>query len=146
MRCGRLLAIAAPPGVLASCGGSGNSGNSPNAAPPKVPSVTQFPKVRGRTLSEVAAAAKSGPQLAPSVSLLTPGKARFGFGLFDRSNKQISDAPGAIYVARTEDSRAHGPYVARWESLAVQGHYESKTVATDPNAAKTLYVADVPFK
>jgi hypothetical protein len=28
----------------------------------------------------------------------------------------------------------------------VKGHYLSKTVATDPQAAKTLYVADVPFK
>jgi hypothetical protein len=36
--------------------------------------------------------------------------------------------------------------VARWESLVVKGHYLSKTVATDPDAARTLYVADVPFK
>jgi hypothetical protein len=84
--------------------------------------------------------------LAPSVSLLVPGKNRFGFGLFDRSRKQITDAPGAIYVARGENARAYGPYVARWESLQVKGHYLSKTVATDPDAAKTLYVADVPFK
>jgi hypothetical protein len=147
MRCGRLLAIAAPAVVLASCGGgSDNSGNTPNATPPKIPSVTQFPKVRGRTLSEVAAAAKSGPVLAPSVSLLIPGKARFGFGLFDRSHKQIGDAPGALYIARSLSSPASGPYVARWESLTVKGHYLSKTVATDPDAAKTLYVADLPFK
>src|SRR5204863_5931022 len=58
----------------------------------------------------------------------------------------ITDAPGAIYIAKNESSKAHGPYVARWESLAVKGHYLSKTVATDPNAAKTLYVSDVPFK
>jgi hypothetical protein len=36
--------------------------------------------------------------------------------------------------------------VARWESLEVKGHYLSKTVATDTDAAKTRYVADVPFK
>jgi hypothetical protein len=129
--------------AMASCGGSSDSGLAPT--PPKVPSVTQFPKVKGRTMTELAANVQAGPVLAPSVSLLTPGKNRFGFGLFDRSRKQITDAPGAVYVARTENSPAHGPYVARWESLEVKGHYLSKTVATDPNAAKTLYVADVPF-
>jgi hypothetical protein len=72
---------------------------------------------------------------------------RFGFGLFDRQRKQITDAPGAIYIAKSGSSRAHGPYVARWESLDVKRRkYLSKTVATDPNAAKTLYVSDVPFK
>jgi hypothetical protein len=111
-----------------------------------VPSVTQFPKVRGRTMNALAASVQPGPVLAPSVSLLAPGKNRFGFGLFDRQRKQIIDAPGAIYIARSQNSVAYGPYVARSESLAVKGRYLSKTVQTDPDAAKTLYVADVPFK
>jgi hypothetical protein len=97
-------------------------------------------------MTELAANVQAGPVLAPSVSLLVPGKSRFGFGLFDRSRKQITDAPGAIYVARGENAPASGPYVARWESLEVKGHYLSKTVSTDPDSAKTLYVADVPFK
>jgi hypothetical protein len=134
--------------ALSSCGGSGGGTDAGmGATPPKVPSVTQFPKVKGRTITQVGAAAQAGPVLAPSVSLITPGKAvRFGFGLFDRSRKQITDAAGALYVARTPDSRASGPFVARWESLSVKGHYLSKTVATDPDAARTLYVADLPFK
>jgi hypothetical protein len=97
-------------------------------------------------MTELAANVQAGPVLAPSVSLLVPGANRFGFGLFDRSRKQIVDAAGAVYIARNENSRAYGPYVARSESLDVTGHYLSKTVATDPDAAKTLYVADVPFK
>src|SRR3954447_16988186 len=137
--------------VLSSCGGGGGGSSSADdsgvaGTPAKVPSITQFPKVRGRTMTEIASKVPAGPVLAPSVSLLTPGKARFGFGLFDRSRRQISDAPGALYIARSLNSRASGPYVARWESLSVKGHYLSKTVATDPDAAKTLYVADLPFK
>src|SRR4051794_9109035 len=147
MRLVTLMLAAALAVAASSCGGSGGGSDSGvGATPPKVPSVTQFPKVRGRSMAALAANVPAGPVLAPSVSLLVPGKARFGFGLFDRSRKQITDAPGAVYIARNQNARAHGPYVARWESLAVRGHYLSKTVATDPNAAKTLYVADVPFK
>src|SRR3954453_4447985 len=147
MRLVTLMVAAALAVAVASCGGSGGSSDQGlDATPPKVPSVTQFPKVRGRTMAQLAANVQAGPVLAPSQALFLPGKDRFGFGLFDRSRKQITDAPGALYVARTENSPAHGPYVARWESLEVKGHYLSKTVATDPDAAKTLYVADLPMK
>lgn len=148
MGIGRVLAIGALGLVLSSCGGcgGGDSSDSGMNPTPQVPSVTQFPKVRGRSLAAVATDAKAGPVLAPSVGLMTPGNVRFGFGLFDRSRKQITEAPGALYFARSENARAHGPYLARWKSLAVKGHYESKTVATDPDSAKTLYVADLPFK
>jgi hypothetical protein len=145
MRLVMLTLAAALMVAVSSCGGGGST-DSGLGMPPKVPPVTEFPKVKGRTMTELAANLQAGPVLAPSVSLLEPGKARFGFGLFDRSRKQITDAPGAVYIASSEGAKAHGPYVARWESLAVKGHYLSKTVATDPNAAKTLYVADVPFK
>jgi hypothetical protein len=147
MRLVTLMLAAALCAVASSCGGSGSDSNSDvGSAPPTVPSVTQFPQVKGRTMNQLAANVKSGPVLAPSVSLLEPGKNRFGFGLFDRSRKQITDAPGAVYIARTPDSKAYGPYVARWESLAVKKRYLSQTVQSDPDAAKTLYVADVPFK
>lgn len=148
MRFARLVSVAVLTAGLASCGSGGDSGSNRGMTgePAKVPSVTQFPKVRGRTMNQLVAKVQAGPVLAPSVALLTPGKNRFGFGLFDRSRKQILDAPGAIYIARGENGRAYGPYVARWESLEVKGRYLSKTVATDPDAAKTLYVADIPFK
>jgi hypothetical protein len=145
MRLVMLMVAAALAAVLSSCGGSGST-DSGLDVPPKVPKVTEFPKVHGRTMGELAGTLQAGPVLAPSVSLLEPGEDRFGFGLFDRSQKQITDAPGALYIARNESSLAHGPYVARWESMAVKGHYVSKTVATDPDAAKTLYVSDMPLK
>ncbi|HEX4717948.1 MAG TPA: hypothetical protein VH300_05420 [Thermoleophilaceae bacterium] len=132
--------------ALSACGAGGSGSSDFTPTPPKVPSIAQFPKVRGRTMNALAANVQGGLVLAPSVSLLLPGTNRFGFGLFDRQRKQVTDASGAIYIARGPNSRAHGPYVARWESLEVKGHYLSKTVATDPNAAQTLYVANVPFR
>src|SRR3954454_1161781 len=146
MRLVMLMLGAALGGALWSCGGGGGSSDSGLGMPPKVPPVAEFPKVRGRTMTQLRASLQPGPVWAPSTSLLEPGKSRFGFGLFDRSRKQITDAPGAIYIARNENAKAYGPYVARWESLGVRGHYLSKTVATDPDAAKTLYASTVPFK
>jgi hypothetical protein len=139
--------VAALAVAFVGCGSDdGGSGGAMSATPPNVPSVKQFPKAQGRTLSEISAGAQAGPVLAPSVGYLVPGKNRFGFGLFDRERKQITDAPGALYVATDPDSPASGPYVARWESLEVKGRFLSKNVSTDPDAAKTLYVADIPFK
>jgi hypothetical protein len=86
-----------------------------------------------------------GPVLAPSVQDLTPGRNRFGFGLFDRSRKQITDAPAALYIQSQNGGRVLGPYVAREESLKVNGPWLSETVAKDPDAAKSVYVANVSF-
>src|SRR5689334_717915 len=99
MRSRSLLLVAVLAAGLSACGSSSDSNSGDpgmGGAPAKVPSVTQFPKVRGRTMEQLAANVSAGPVLAPSVSLLTPGMNRFGFGLFDRSRKQITDAPGAV--------------------------------------------------
>jgi len=141
------MLVAALCAGLSSCGsGGGDSGSSAASTMPTVPSVTQFPKVRGRTMNQLAARVQAGPALAPAVSLLLPGTNRFGFGLFDRQRKQITDAPGALYISRGADAVAHGPYVARYETLAVKRRYLSHTVQSDPDAAQTLYVADLPFR
>jgi hypothetical protein len=83
--------------------------------------------------------------LAPSVSELEPGRNRFGFGLFDRGRAQIADAPVVVYVAPLGGGRARGPFPARYESLAVKPAFRSRTTSTDPDAAQSLYVADVRF-
>ena len=83
--------------------------------------------------------------LAPAVSDLTPGTNRFGFGLFDRSRKQIQEAPVAIYAQSVSGGPVLGPFVAHDESLAVQPDFKSDTVKADPNAAQSVYVANVRF-
>ena len=84
--------------------------------------------------------------LAPSVSVLDKGANRIGFALFDTAGKQLSGAGVALYVGNTDGSAAHGPYLARSESLKVSPQFESKQTATDPDSARGVYVADVPFK
>ena len=131
---------------MAGCGGS----DKPDRPPPQPEPTGQpadFPSASGKTLNDLASMADGqGPVLAPSVSLLHKGVNRYGFALFDTARKQITGAEVALYTARADGSGVRGPYVARSESLAVKPQFQSQTVASDPNAAKSVYVADVPFK
>ena len=132
------------PVLLAGCGTSGDN----NAEAPSPPARAQdFPTATGKTLVQLLqeTGGQGGPVLAPSVSELEPGKDRFGFGIFDRTRRQIADAPAAIYVARVGGGRALGPFLARYESLKLPPQFESRSVASDPGAARTVYVANPRF-
>jgi hypothetical protein len=111
-----------------------------------VAKAEDFPSAQGKTLAQLhSELGKGGPVLAPSVSQLTTGDNRFGFGLFSRSRAQIADAAVAVYVAPAGGGPASGPYAARYESLEVRPQYQSRQTASDPNAAKSVYVADIRF-
>jgi hypothetical protein len=143
---GAIIAMAAS--VLAAYGcGSSSSGKpeAPPAEPQPTVRATDFPQAKGRTLPDVVGNLPGGPNLVPSVSLLQKGKDRIGFALFDNAGKQIAGAGVAVYVGKVDGSAAHGPYLARSESLKVSPQFESKQTATDPDAARGVYVADVPF-
>ena len=75
----------------------------------------------------------------------TVGENRFGFGLFDRSRKAITDAPAVVYYAPVGGGPAVGPIKARFESLAVKPQFQSQTSAREPDSASHVYVADVDF-
>jgi hypothetical protein len=112
--------------------------------PPPPARAEDFPKAAGRTLGELRRrVGAEGPVLLASVSELSPGTNRFGFGLFDRARAQITDAPTAVYVAPRGGGTVRGPFPARHESLAVEPQFLSRSVSSDPDAAKSLYVANV---
>jgi hypothetical protein len=129
--------------VLVGCGGDDDQSDS---RPPPVAKPEDFPRAESKTLAELRAdLGRGGPVLAPSVSQMTTGENRFGFGLFDRSRAQIANAAAAVYVAPAGGGEARGPFPARYESLEVSPQYQSRQTSTDPNAARSVYVADVPF-
>ena len=136
-----LVLAALVQGAGTGCGDSGGQG----AGAPSPPARPEdFPRARGKTLAELRReVGEEGPALVPTVSELEPGKNRFGFGLFDRAMAQIADAPAAVYVAPIGGKPARGPFVARYESLDVKPQFQSRTVAEDPDAANSLYVADL---
>jgi hypothetical protein len=141
-----ILAALIPAALAAGCGGSG-SGAQPPPQPEPTAKPTDFPAVTGKSLNDLASMADGqGPVLAASVSIVHKGRNRFGFALFDTAKKQITGAQVALYTGRRDGSGLRGPYVARSESLAVKPQFQSQTTASDPNAAKSVYVADVPFR
>ncbi|MSX02570.1 MAG: hypothetical protein F2813_05345 [Actinobacteria bacterium] len=107
--------------------------------------ASEFPKASSTSLDELKQKNQDSLILAPSVSVLEPGTNRYGFALFDSAQKQIAGAPAAVYFANKNGSKLRGPYPARSESLAVSPQYSSKTSSQDSGAAKSVYVANVPF-
>ena len=87
-----------------------------------------------------------GPVLAPSVSVLEKGTNRFAFALFDRARKPVTGAQVAIYTSKTDGTGLRGPFPARTESLEVRPQFQSRRTASDPDAAKTIYVADLKLR
>jgi hypothetical protein len=51
----------------------------------------------------------------------------------------------AVYVAPAGGGPAQGPYLARYESLAVRPQFQSRQTASDPNAAKSIYTTEIAF-
>jgi hypothetical protein len=127
----------------AGCGG--DDGEAENKPPP-VADPAEFPKANGQTLAALREGLEEGgPVLAPSVLVLTTGDNRFGFGLFERDRSQIADASVVVYVAPAGGGPAKGPYVADYESLDVKSQFQSQQSAQDPDSARSVYVADIPF-
>ena len=141
-----IAAALAAAALLGGCGGSdSNDGGGAEKTPP-VAKPEDFPKAAGKTIAQLSRQYGSGgPVLAPSVSQLELGTNRFGFGLFDRARNQVTDVPVALYAAPASGGPAQGPFLARYESLKVAPQFQSRTVASDPDAARSVYVADVRF-
>jgi hypothetical protein len=130
--------------VTGGCGGDDPEEKAKQPPPEARPE--QFPSPAGKTLVDLRKELpQAGPVLAPSVTQFTVGDNRLGFGLFTASRAQIADAAAAVYVAPAGGGKAAGPYVARYESLEVKPQFQSQSSSLDPDAAKSVYVADLPF-
>jgi hypothetical protein len=137
-----LIALAA---WLAACG-SDDSEESGGASAP-APSASDFPSPDGRTLEQVLGEATAeGPVVSPSSEFWPMGETRYSFGVFETGGEQITDAEVALYVARDLNEPAQGPYPARIDDLSVDGPFQSRTTAEDPDSAKVVYVTEVDFR
>jgi hypothetical protein len=107
--------------------------------------AADFPPAGGRTLEQVANTIESGPQLGLATSVFTRGRNRLAFGVID-SQQRFVLAKSAVYLARTPNSRALGPFPAPAYSMETAPRFRSRTVAEDRAAPKAIYAAQVPLK
>jgi hypothetical protein len=151
--------------ALAGCGSSKSSSSSTassttpattqtatSAAPPPAVSelsaaehsdLHQFPPVGGRTLQQLGALVNASAQFGPATGSYTPGLRRVAFGLNTSSGAFIY-APTAVYIAKTPNSRAQGPFLATADPMTVALQYRSKQNA-GPGGVQAIYAARVPL-
>jgi hypothetical protein len=126
------------------------SSSSTAAPPPAVnelgaaqhPNAGQFPSAHGRTLRQLGDLAKSSAQLGAATGTFTPGTRRLAFGL-NASSGPFIYAPTAIYISKTPDSPATGPYLAPADPMTVAPQYRSKQ-NSGPGGIKAIYAAQLP--
>jgi len=136
--------------VLAALIAAGCGSNSDSSEPPPTPQPSaraeDFPAAKGKTLMSLREGLPKGPILAPTTAAsLHVGDNRVAFALRDRANKLLSGAAVALYTTDHDGGNVRGPYLAHSESLKVKPQFESRNTAQDPEAAKGIYVAEVPI-
>jgi len=131
--------------IASGCGGDGDDPAPTGQA--AAPDASEFPEPDGRTLEQIAAdeGAESDLVVAPSGQVFEPGENRLGFGVFTIDREPVSDAEMAIYAARP-NKPAVGPFPASVESLDVGAAFRSRSTSTDPDAAKSVYAANVDLE
>jgi len=144
--CAAAVAVASL--LIAGCGGSSEETTAPTGEA-AAPSASDFPEVKGRSLEQISSDEGTASDIvaAPSGQVYHQGANRYGFGLFNVDGSPVDDADVALYVAPADkpDEPAAGPFPAAAESLDVEAAFQSRTTSSDPDAATTVYVADVDF-
>ena len=107
-------------------------------------SAADFPKVKGRTLQEMAKDVLTGPELGLATSVFTPGKNRLAFGVIDPKSGFVYSG-SAVYVAPGPDGRARGPYPAPADLLITDPEFRSESAASEDDLFAAIYDAEVPF-
>jgi hypothetical protein len=106
--------------------------------------VADFPAVNGKSLQDMASSVKAGPQAGFATSVLTQGPDRVAFGLIDRANKFVY-GKSAVYIAKSPNDRALGPFPAPADSLLTKPAFRSQNAAVDTSPIAQIYAANVRF-
>jgi hypothetical protein len=107
------------------------------------PTRAGFPSVGGRSLQQIAELSRSTLNLTAATGTFTPGVDRYAFGLSD-SSSAYAYAPTAIYLARSPNALAQGPFLAPADSMQVAPSYRSEQ-NSGPFGIKAIYEANVPL-
>ena len=155
----RLLPLVLAVAAAAGCGGGGGGGdeNAIDRVPAKggqraevqaalTPAPADFPPARGRSLQELANSLDgTGPDAVVASSVFTLGRNRVAFGEIDGKTNKFVYGKTAVYVAKSPDDTARGPYLAPADLLLTKPAYRSRQAASEANLFAAVYAAQVPF-
>jgi hypothetical protein len=151
-----IMAVAAAAILLAGCGGGDDEGGDGLRNVPEQgglreqvgaaanPAASDFPSVQGRTLQELADSLTAGPEAGLASQQLTTGRNRLAFGVIDPAGRFLYGKT-AVYVARSPDARARGPYPAPADVLVTDAPFRSRQAASETDLFAAVYAAEVPF-
>ena len=133
--------------VLAASGCGGDEEGESSADAPAAPDAASFPAPDDSSLEDMVADATPADDLviSPAGQVFTEGNNRFGFGVFTVEREQITDAEVALYAAPESSGEVRGPFPARAESLETEAAFTAENTAADPDAAKAVYVTELPL-
>ncbi len=108
--------------------------------------AADFPATLGRTLQQVAdTTSASDTQVGLATSVLVPGSNRLAFGVLDADNAFVYGKT-AVYVARSPQAKAQGPFPAPADSLITEPAFRSETAASESGPLASIYAAEIPLK
>jgi hypothetical protein len=151
-----IMALVAAGLPVTGCGGGGDGGGDALQNVPETgglreqlrgaeaPAKADFPATDGRTLQQVADSMTGGPEVGLAGRQFTVGRNRLAFGVIDPSGAFVYGKT-AVYVARTPDSRARGPYPAPADLLVTDPPFRSRQAAAETDLFAAIYAADVPL-
>jgi hypothetical protein len=134
--------------LAAGCGGASEpDAEGPAASKARLslngadaPRADQFLDAEGRTLADLGNSVEAGLQAGSATSVFTVGENRLAFGVLDGDNRFVY-APTAVYVAKTPDSPARGPYLAPADVLVTESPFRSQQAATEEDPFAAVYQA-----
>src|SRR5215207_1525388 len=152
-----IMAVATAAILLAGCGGGDDQGGGDGLSNVPAqgglreqvgaaanPAASDFPSVDGRTLQELADSMTGGPEAGLASQQFTTGRNRLAFGVLD-ANGSFLYGKTAVYVARSPDARARGPYPAPADVLVTDPPFRSRQAASETDLFAAVYAAEVPF-
>jgi hypothetical protein len=138
---------ASPTTAASTTSATSSTGAAPTPAPALAaaerPGADVFPAARGRSLRRLSRLAGASVQLGAATGTFTPGNRRFAFALTDKAGKFVY-APTALYIARSPDAPAKGPFLAPADPMGVAPQYRSRENA-GPGGIKAIYATRLPL-
>lgn len=105
--------------------------------------VSRFPQADGRTLRELADGLDgTGTTVGLATTIFPTPKPRLAFGVIDGENAFVY-APTVVYLARSENAKAIGPFPAPADLLVTDPPFRSRQAASEKDPFAAVYTAQV---